>query len=99
MQLRPNDLPEMVEGESRRVTLNLAGAVGANTITTFTVSADSLTFGAPSTSGTEVTFLVNADQIGTHYILCSADLSSGETIKGYIRAKVTGEPCTSSRDY
>jgi hypothetical protein len=42
---------------------------------------------------------VNANQTGTHYILCSAVLSSGETIKGYIRAKVTGEPCTSSRDY
>jgi hypothetical protein len=98
VQLKPNDLPEMVEGEARRVTLNLSGAVGANTINSFTVSSDNLTFGTPSISGTSASFLVNADNIGTHQILCTAVLSSSETIKGYIRAKVTGQPCENSSD-
>lgn len=90
----------MVEGEARRVSLNLAGAVGVNTIETFTASADNLTTASFSTSGTTATFMVTADRIGTHHLLCSATLSSGETIKGYVRARVTGEPCQGSvRDY
>jgi hypothetical protein len=96
MQLKPDELPDMVEDEIRRVTLNLSGAVGINTINSATVSSDTLTCGTPSISGTSVTFTVTADNIGTHYILASCDLSSSETIKGYIRAKVTGKPCISS---
>lgn len=92
MEFRPNDLPAMVENEVRRATLNLSGAVGTNTISTATVTSDNLTLGAPSISGTSISFTVTASQIGTHYILASCTLSSSETIKGYIRAKVTGKP-------
>jgi hypothetical protein len=98
MLLKPDELPDMVEDEIRRVTLNLSGAVGVNTITDAEVTSDTLTCGAPSISGTSISFTVTGGQIGTHYILASCDLSSSETIKGYIRAKVTGRPCTSASD-
>jgi hypothetical protein len=88
----------MVEGEVRRASLNLAGAVGANTISSSTATSDGLTLGATSNSGTTVSFLVTASNQGTHHILVSAVLSSGETIKGYLRVKVTGEPCSTSSD-
>jgi hypothetical protein len=99
MQLRPNDLPEMVEGETRRVSLNLSGAIGANTINSFTASGDNLTVASSSTSGATATFLLTPGTTGTHHLLCEAVLSSGETIKGYVRVKVTGEPCAETRDY
>lgn len=89
----------MVESEVRRVTCNLAGAVGTNTINSAATSSSTLTVGSPSISGTSINFLVTASQVGTHQILASAILNSGETIKGYIRAKVTGVPCSSSGDY
>lgn len=95
MEFRPNDLPEMVENEIRRITLNLSGAVGTNSISTATVTADNLTVGSPAISGTSVSFLLTASQIGTHNILASCTLSSSETIKGYIRARVSGEPSES----
>lgn len=98
MQLKPNEVPDMVEGEVRRVTLNLSGAVGVNSISSFTVSSDTLTTASASSSGTTATFLLTASQVGTHQVLATATLSSGETIKGYIRAKVTGEPCSTSSD-
>lgn len=97
MQLKPNELPDMVEGEVRRVDINLAGAIGANEIDSATATS-TLTIGSVSTSGATAYFNVTASQIGTHYILASAVLDSGETIKGYIRAKVTGEPCEQSSD-
>jgi hypothetical protein len=98
MQLKPNEVPDMIEGEIRRVNVNLSGAAGANTISTFSVDAGNLTAASVSSSGLIGTFLLTASQLGTHQVLCSATLSSGETIKGYIRAKVTGEPCSSSSD-
>lgn len=99
MQLRPNDLPDMVEGEIRRVTCNLSGAVGVNSISSATAESDNLTIGSVSISGLSVSFPLTASQIGSHTILVSADLSSDETIKGYIRVKVSGEPCEQARDY
>ena len=98
MLLKPNDLPEMVEGEIRRVTCKLSGAVGVNTINTAEATS-TLTVGTPSVNGLEVTFLVTASQTGTHYILVSADLSSSETVKGRVRVKVQPETCASSDDY
>lgn len=99
MRLKPNDLPELVEGEIRRVTCKLSGAVGVNTINTATATSDNLTLGSASISGTDISFLLTASQVGTHNILVSATLSSSETVKGYIRAKVTSEPCPASTDY
>ena len=98
MQLKPDELPDLVEGETRKVLLKLDGAVGINNIEEFTVTCDTLTITSPSSTGTSGTFFVTAGKVGTHHILASADLSSGETIKGYIRAKVVGEPCTSASD-
>lgn len=86
----------MVEGEIRSVTLILSGAVGTNEISGCDVTSDTLTIGTPSINGTSVSFLVTASQAGDHYILASADLSSSETVKGYIRAKVSGQPCEST---
>jgi hypothetical protein len=98
MQLRPDEIPDLVEGEVRKVTLNLSGAVGVNTISSFTVTADNLTIASASSSGVTGTFFVTGSQQGTHYIKATAVLSSGETIIGYIRATVKGEPSTSSSD-
>ena len=86
----------MEEDEVRRVSVNLSGAAGTNTISSATATSDTLTIGAVSTSGSTASFLVTASQVGTNYILCSATLSSGETIKGYIRAKVKAAPCSTS---
>lgn len=100
MELRPNDLPEMVEGEIRRVTANLSGAVGVNTISTATATSDTLTVGSPAISGTSISFLLTASQTGTHHVLMSCTLSSSETVKGKVRVKVTPDDCPStSTDY
>lgn len=98
MQLKPDEVPNMIEGEVRRVNVNLSGAVGANTISTFTVDGGDLATASVSSSGLTGTFLLTASKLGTHQVLVSATLSSGETIKGYVRAKVTGEPCSSGSD-
>jgi len=95
MQLKPDELPNMILGEIRRVTAALAGVTGTNSITDKEVTSDTLTIGTPSVSGTNLSFLVTASQVGTHFIKASADLSSGETVSGYIRAKVTDKPCGS----
>lgn len=99
MQLKPDELPDLVEGEVRRVTLNLSGAAGTNSISSAAVTSDNLTIASVSGSGTAVSFFVTASQIGTHNILVSAVLSSGETVKAYLRAVVTGEPCATSDHY
>ena len=88
MRLKPNDLPDLELNEVRNVTFNLSGAVGSNTVSTFTVSSDSLSFGTPSISGTTATVKLTAAQTGTHAIKATATLSSGETVIGVIRAKV-----------
>lgn len=100
MLLKPDDLPPMVKGEARNVMFKLGGAVGANTITSasFTSVPDRLTFGTPSTTGTNVTVLVNAVQSGEYQIWCTATLSSSETIKGRTRVKIEDpEACGENR--
>ena len=100
MRLKPNDLPEMEVGEIRRVTFNLAGAVGSNSISDFDISSPRLTFGTPSINGTSVTVTVTASQTGTHSIIATAELNSAETIKGFVRAKVVdSSQCYPSGDY
>lgn len=98
MYLKPNDLPELQEGETRRVTVALSGALGANTVSTFTASCDNLMVSSISNDTDSGMFLLTASQVGTHYVLCQATLSSGETIKGYVRAKVKAAPCSSGSD-
>lgn len=98
MELRPNDLPQLIEGEIRRVTCNLSGAVGVNSINSATVTSN-LTTGVISISGTSVSFLLTASQVGTHQVLVSGTLSSGETVKGKVRAKVKAAECGASDDY
>lgn len=88
MRLKPNDLPEMELGEIRRVTFNLSGAVGNNTVNTFTITSPRLTFGTPSISGASASVTITAAEEGTHAIIASAELSSSETVKGFVRAKV-----------
>lgn len=100
MQLKPDDVPDLIEGEIRRITCKLDGAVGVNSISAATAASDTLTIGTPSINGTSVNFLLTASQVGTHYVLVSCDLSSAETIKGRFRAKVQAETCApSSGDY
>lgn len=98
MELRPNDLPVLIEGEIRRVTCTLSGAVGVNTISTATAESDNLTTGAVSISGTSISFLLTASQVGTHSLLVSGTLSSSETIKGKVRVKVVSDSCPSTTD-
>lgn len=101
MELKPNDLPVMELGEIRRVTVGLAGAAGTNAISgTPTASSDTLTCGTASASGLDVSFLLNADQVGTHSVMVEADLTSGETLRGYLRVKVIDSThLTSTTDY
>ena len=100
MRLKPNDLPEMELGEARNVTFHLAGAVGLNNITTFTISSPNLTFGTPIVTGTDVEVLVTAAKTGTHAIIATAELSSQETVKGFVRAKVVdSSACGDTHDY
>lgn len=91
MRLRPDDLPGMVEGEARNVTFKLGGAVGANSISDFSLeSCNSLTtFGTPSINGTNATVLVTAVRTGCDTIKATAELSSGETVIGLVRVTVT----------
>lgn len=102
MRLRPDDLPEMVKDEARNVVFKLGGAVGVNTISgTPTVeSVNGLTtFGAPSVSGTSVTVKVTAANTGSDVIKLTAVLSSGETIIGPVRVRITDPAVCYSRDY
>jgi hypothetical protein len=95
MLLKPNDLPPMIVGEARNVTFKLGGAVGANTIDDFAIEAKpgNLTFGNPAVSGSNVTVLVNADSLGEYTLVATAELSSGETVKGHVRVKVIDADC------
>lgn len=87
-------------GEARNVSFQLAGAVGLNNITSFTISSPNLTFGTPIVTGTDVEVLVTASQVGTHSIIATAELSSQETVKGFVRAKVVDSTYTEgSSDY
>ena len=88
MRLKPNDLPDLELNEVRSVTFNLAGAVGSNSISTFTLTSSNLTFGTPTISGTTATATLTAAATGTHAIKATATLSSGETVIGVVRAKV-----------
>lgn len=101
MEIRPNDAPTMEKGEVRYFTLNVSGAAGVNSITgSPTAECERLTIGTPSASGLEVSFLVTADNVGTHNIIVTCELDSSETIKGFIRAKVVDSTCNSNeRDY
>jgi hypothetical protein len=99
MQLKPDDVPEMIEGEIRRVTCKLNGAVGVNTIDTAEATSSNLTLGLPSISGTDISFLLTASQPGTYYVLVACTLSSSETIKGRFRVNVQAETCETSDDY
>lgn len=100
MRFQPNDLPELELGEIRNVTFKLAAPIGTNSITDFEIASPNLTFGTPSIAGTNVTVLLHANTAGNHTIIATADLSSAETIKGFVRAKVVdSSQCNDSGDY
>lgn len=101
MLLKPNDLPPLEKGEARRVEFRLSGAVGSNTINSFTLESvpSGLTFGTPTIVGTNVTVLVTFGTAGNFTILASGVLSSGETVKGRVRAKVLDVNHSQVSDY
>jgi hypothetical protein len=100
MRLKPNDSPCMELGEKRNFSFKLSGAVGVNTISSATVTADNLTVGTASTSGTTVNVPITAANVGDHRLKVTALLSSSETIVGVIRVKVIDSTQESgSRDY
>ena len=101
MRLSPNDAPCMELGEVRRFQVPIAGAAGVNTISgTPTATCDTLTVGSATASGLTISFTVTADKVGTHAIMVEADLSSSETVRGFIRAKVTDSTREANRrDY
>lgn len=101
MQFRPNDLPDMELNEVRNVVFNLAGAIGANTISgTPTCTSPNLTFGSVTSSGANITVPVTAAQVGVHMVKLSAVLSSSETLVGVARVKVIDSTReTNANDY
>lgn len=100
MRLKPNDTPEIELGEVRQLVFNLAGAVGVNTISTAAITSPNVTFGATSISGTSFSVTATFSQAGTHNIIATCTLSSSETIKGHLRAKVVDSTYeTNGRDY
>lgn len=98
MQLKPNETPDITLGEKRRVTANIAGAAGTNSIGSVSVTNDNMTVSSASSSGLDISFFLEATQEGTFYTKVSAVLSSGETVIDYVRTRVRGEPCSSSSD-
>lgn len=90
MRLVPNDAPCMELNEIRRFQVKIDGAAGVNTITgTPTATCDTLTVGSATASGLTISFTVTATNTGTHALMVEADLSSSETVRGFIRVKVT----------
>lgn len=89
MRLRPNDSPCLELNEIRTFTFNIATVSGSNTISgTPTVTSPNLTVGTVTKSGLTITAPVTASQTGTHMLKVEADLSSSETLIGYVRVKV-----------
>lgn len=101
MRLKPNDSPCMELNEKRNFQFKLSGAVGSNSITgTPTVTADNMTVGTVSVSGTTVTVPITATGVGTHMLKVTATLSSAEIIVGVLRVKVVDSTReTNRRDY
>lgn len=101
MLLKPNDLPPFVLGEARNLLFKLGGAVGANTINDFDIESvpASLSFGTPSIVGSNVTVKVNADALGSFTLVGTAELSSGETVKGHVRVTVIEADSGNTRGY
>lgn len=96
MQLKPNETPDLYVGEKRRVTVNISGVAGVNTISSVSVTNDDMTVTSASSSGLDITFFLEATKSGTYYTAVSATLSSGEEPLGYIRTCVLDEPCPQS---
>jgi hypothetical protein len=99
MQLKPNETPDLRVGEKRRVTANIAGAAGVNSISSVDVTNDNMTITSPASSWLNITFFLEATQEGTFHTKVSAVLSSGETVIDYVRTRVRGVPCSTSADY
>lgn len=100
MRLKPNDSPEMEMGEVRRFTFNLSGVTGVNAISSATIEAPNLTFGAPSISDATVTVSCTASKTGTHMAKLTANLASAEKLIGVLRINVKDSTLESrNRDY
>lgn len=102
MRLRPNDSPVMELNEKRTFTFRLDPAVGANTLSSPTVTGpDGLTIGSPSIASKSITVSVTAVKTGTHMVKAQCNLSSGEIVAGVVRVKVVDSTCESrnGRDY
>lgn len=98
MRLKPNDSPCMELNEKRNFQFKLAGAVGANSISSAEVTTeDTLTIGSESVSGTTVTVPITATQTGTHMLKVQATLSSAEIIVGVLRVKVVDSTIQAGR--
>ena len=98
MRFRPNDIPDMELNEARRITFDLAGAVGTNTLSAPVVTCDALTVGTPTVSGKTIGVTITASRIGTHMVKCQATLSSSETVIGVARVRVTDTTMESNQD-
>lgn len=98
MQLKPNETPDLRVGEKRRVSCNIAGAAGTNSISSVSVTNDNMTVESASASGLAINFFLTASHEGTFYTKVSAVLSSGETVIDYLRSKVKGIPCSADAD-
>lgn len=96
MQLKPDETPDMYVGEKRRVSVNVAGVAGVNSISSVEVTNDKMTIESASSSGLNVTFFLTATQQGNFYTKIAPTLSSGETPTGYLRTLVKPDPTSNS---
>lgn len=84
MRLRPERF-EMIEGETNKVSLDLAPLAGPNSLQSLSLDASGLTFANTSTSGNSGTTYVSGGDAGSDYIVTiTAALSSGETKVGAV---------------
>lgn len=91
MDYRPNDA-SFVRGEVRKLTFK-HGTAGANVVTSFDITAPNVTFDTPVISGTTATVFGTFNTAGTHIITSTAELASGETVVGTVRAHVRDPNC------
>ena len=99
---RPNDLPDMLIGETRLVTFSWAGGAGANSLTdaTFSSVPTGITFTSTNVGDLDATVFISALTAGRYKVLATGTLTSGETIILPAYVNVRDPNCaTSSRDY
>lgn len=87
---KPNNLPDMVKDEVRKLTVACAPIAGSNTVSACSITDDSdnLTIGSATISGKNAVISLTASQTGCYTLKVSATLSSSEIFKGIVDLRV-----------